>query len=128
MYTRRKWWLLALLVSACALNPHPDIPSASDSPGAMSGAAGSSTSGNSSGGSSGSGSPVVLDPGTGARGPDVGEGGDRGSSAGDSGLPEGGAAEGGASEGGASEGGASEGGASESGAAGADQLAPGPTK
>jgi len=114
MCSRRKWWLLALLVSACALNPHPDIPSASDSPGP--GVAGSSTSGgNATAGSGGSGSPVLVDPGTGTggRGPDLGEGGDRGDSAGDSGLPEGGAAEGGAAE---------------AGAAGADQLAPGPTR
>jgi hypothetical protein len=112
MRTRwHKWWLLAMLVSACGLNPQPDIPSGSatgSNPPPM-GAAGSRNGGSDGGSlstSAGGASPVVA-PGVGG-GLEVADGGDQGASAGDSGM--------------------SEGGASEAGAAGADQLAPGPAK
>ena len=106
-----KWWLFAMLVSACGLNPQPDIPSGSvadPNPPPM-GAAGSRY-GAGDGGSlntSAGGAPPLVTPGVGG-GLEMAEGGDQGAIAGDGGM--------------------SEGGASGAGAAGADQLAPGPAK
>jgi len=104
-----KWWPLALLVlvSACLLNPQPDIPSGSARPGGSAGG-GSLNLGGSKSASEGEPGPsfgggLSVTPGAAGDGPDInaGEGGDRGASAGDSGMAEGGAAEGGAAEGGA---------------------------
>src|SRR6185369_7943525 len=111
-----KWWLLAAWVSACGLNPQPDLPSgqSNDGGGNIPGAAGRST------GSGGGG--LVISPSTGGSGTSSpgASGGrpDLGSEAGESGLDEGGA--GGDSAGG--------GAGNEAGAAGVNQLAPGPPK
>lgn len=99
-----KWLPLALLASACFLNPQPDVPLVAEPnvPGSNAGGAqGQATAGAShSGGTGGYRQPA---DGNAAGGFAIGDGGDQGASAGDSGE-------------------------SEAGAAGADQLAPGPAR
>jgi hypothetical protein len=97
-----KWWPLALLVlvSACLLNPQPDIPGSARPGGSAGGSLnlGGGKSGSAGGLGPSSGGGLSVTPDYAGQGPDInaGEGGDRGGSAGDSGMAEGGAAEGGA--------------------------------
>jgi len=109
MRTRwHKWWLAAWLVTACGLNPQPDIPA---KPSNGVGAAGAQASGDGSGrGGSGSQMPGAPQGG----GLSIDQPGNE-ASAGDSALGAGGASD---AEGGA-------GGAADGGASGADQLGPG---
>jgi hypothetical protein len=109
---RTRWhksWLLALLVAACGLNPHPEIPGVADGddPRVPQTGAGGSSSGGSKSGAAGNGNVGVPSGGALTEQPGVGGRFEYGE-AGDSGMSEGGAAEG--------------------GAAGADQLAPGPPR
>ncbi len=76
-----KWWLLALLASACALNPQPDLPGNS-APGA-----GAATAAGSDGEIAGGGANIGVGgsvagepsaPAAGSRGDDNGEGGEGG--------------------------------------------------
>ncbi|HYP75537.1 MAG TPA: hypothetical protein VER12_06275 [Polyangiaceae bacterium] len=99
-----KWWLLAGWVSACGLNPHPDIPASGVEPGPPPMGIG---------GKGGIDSPSTA--GTPNNTPGSAGGLDIGSYSGDSGELNG-------------EGGGPDLGPSEGGAAGADQLAPGPAK
>ena len=107
-----KWWLSALLVSACGLNPHPDLPQGT-------GSDNGSNAGGAPGARAGSSGIIVGGPSGGSfdsQEPETNAGGDTQSgAAGD---------QGGAGDSGTAEGGAG----AEGGAAGADQLAPVPPK
>jgi hypothetical protein len=108
MRTRwHKWWLLALLVSACGLNPQPDLPAANGGPPISSGGNGNmgapATGG--TGFNPGSGGRALIDSGQGGNDSNGVGGEDDSSAAGDHNAS-----------------------AGEAGAAGADQLAPGPAK
>ena len=67
-----RWWLLAVLVPGCFLNPQPDVPSASSGPPFLGAGASSTSSGGSNSGDSpgqaGGGTAINVPPSGGAAG------------------------------------------------------------